>query len=735
MTNLDQEKTGSAAKEEPEIASLTRSGLTLRMFLLSFIFGTVFSVASVYTLVVLSFSMGVVGTTSIVLASSASIYAVNSSAKKRANTLSTHEVVGMNWLSGAFMQSLGTSIVISGILIMRDILPSTSLAGWQRWWFAPPQSELGNPLSWLPVIAFWTMMVLIGRVALIGVALRLKRRYIDTDDLPYPAAEARADVARELTMNVESLTHSLRLFLSGVIIAVIFSLVFERTWEYPLVLPLLSTIVGIVLVTGGRSNAFPWKLGRKAGGALSKVAYVFAFVFFFIGILGLISCIYAPTGSLLYYLRYGFDPVPMSHFIDLSTLIPQLSGLGFGVAVSILLFSIGYLIPSDSSSGILIGSVVAFVIIPLGYVGLTGTLNKTLILNIDLSLTLAALFCATIVGAIVTIARTFSPNRRTAATTVFGGVKEIFTPNKARKSKAKKRGFERLEDSRWGPFLLTWIPLTLLALITIFVVATEPGMPAFLPIIIVLFVFVVTPLVTMIRTWILSRTTRASSQAPLPFLYEAVLYGSGVRQFSPYAFGPSVPSGTEDVMSQLRVGRLTQTESRVIYWADLIGFPILGVFVSSLICLWIFGAVGAPSTMITPPGSGTPAVLEQWNFAPIWNALYTFILLLAQGGGAFPYQCDPIIFFLLPLIILSLWTILLGFKRIPIASMAGIIVGFAILPYFAITISIGALTAALVRRIKGIEWFGKYGTILGAGIYAGASISLLLTVIVAPLIV
>jgi hypothetical protein len=735
MSNTDQERMDLTAKEEPEIASVTRSGLTLRMFLLSFVFGTVFSVASVYTLVVLSFSMGVVGTTSIVLASSASIYAVNSTAKKRANTLNTQEVVGMNWLSGAFMQSLGTNIVISGILIMRYILPSTSLAGWQRWWFAPPQGELGNLLSWLPVILFWTMMVLVGRIAMIGIALRLKRRYIDTDDLPYPAAEARADVARELTTSVDSLTHSLRLFLSGVIIAIIFSLVFERTWEYPLVLPLLSSVVGIVLVAGGRSNAFPWKLGRKAGGGLSRAAYLFSFVFFFIGILGLISCIYAPAGSLFYHLRYGFDSVPLSRFIDLSFLVPQLNGLGFGVAVSILLFSIGYLIPFDSSSGILIGSLVAFVMIPLGFVGLTGTLNRTLILNIDLSLTLAALFCATIVGAVVSIARTFSPNRRAAATAVFGGVKEIFTPNRVRKSRAKRTGFERLEDSRWAPFLLTWIPLTLLALITIFVVATEPGMPAFLPIIIILFVFVATPVVAMVRSWILSRTTRASSQAPFPFLYEAVLYGSGVRQFSPYAFGPSVPGGTEDIMSQLRVGRLTQTQSRVIYWADLIGFPIFGVFVSSLICLWIFGAVGSPSPMITPPGSGTPTLLEQWNFAPIWNALYTFILLLAQGGGAFPYQCDPIIFFLLPLIILSLWTILLGFKRIPIASIAGIIVGFAILPYFAITISIGALTAAIVRRIKGVEWFGKYGTILGAGIYAGASISLLLTVMVAPLIV
>jgi hypothetical protein len=571
-------------------------------------------------------------------------------------------------------------------------------------------------------------------MALIGVALRLKRRYIDTDDLPYPAAEARADVARELTLSVESLTHNLRLFLSGVLIAITFSLVFERTWDYPLILPLLSTVAGIVLVAGARSNAFPWKFGKGSRRGLSKVAYFFSYILFFIGVLGLVSCVYSPAGSLLYYLRYGFNPVPAPRFIDLSPLIPQLSGLGFGVAVSILLFSIGYLIPSDSSSGVLIGSLVAFVLIPLGFVGITGSLNQTLILNIDLSLTLAALFCATIVGAVVTIVRTFSPNRRGAAAAILGGVKEMYTPNRVKKSRGKKGGFERLEESTWGPFLLTWIPLTLLALITIFVVATEPGIPSFLPIIILLFVFIVTPIATMVGTWILSRTTRASSQVPLPFLYESILYGTGVRQFSPYAFGSSVPGGTEAILSQLRVGRLTQTESRVIYWADLIGFPILGVFVSSLICLWIFGAVGTPSPRITPPGSGSPTVLEQWNFAPIWNALYTFILILAQGGGAFPYQCDPVIFFLLPLVLLSAWTVLLGFKRIPIASIAGIIVGFAILPYFAITISIGALAAVIVRRIKGIEWFGKYGTILGAGIYAGASISLLLTVVVAPLV-
>jgi hypothetical protein len=518
-----------------------------------------------------------------------------------------------------------------------------------------------------------------------------------------------------------------------VIIAVIFSLIFEQTWQYPLVLPVLSTVAGIVLVAGARTNAFPWKL-RKTGTGLSKVAYLFSFVLFFIGILGFISCFHAPSGSLFYYLRYGFSPVPISDFVDLSPLIPQLSGLGFGIAVSILLFSIGFLIPSDSSSGIFIGSLVAFVVIPLGFLGLTGTLNRTLILNIDLSLTLAALFCATIVGAAVAIVRTFSPNRRAAVAAVLGGVKEIFTPNKARRSKPKKRGFERLEESRWGPFLLTWIPLTLLALITISVVATEPGMPVFLPIIILLFVFVVTPLTTMMRAWILSRTTRASSQIPLPFLYEAVLYGSGVKQFSPYAFGPSVPGGTEDIMSQLRVGRLTQTESRVIYWADLIGFPILGVFVSSLICLWIFGVIGAPSPLITPPGTGSPTVLGQWNFAPVWNALYTFILLLAQGGGPFPYNCDPVFFFLIPLLILFAWTILLAFKRIPIASVVGILVGFAVLPYYAITISIGALVAGIVRRFKGIEWFGRYGTILGAGIYAGASIALLVTVVVAPLI-
>jgi hypothetical protein len=569
----------------------------------------------------------------------------------------------------------------------------------------------------------------------IGIALRLKRRYIYTDDLPYPAAEARADVARELTLSVESLTHNLRLFLSGVIVAVIFSLVFERTWDYPLALPLLSTIAGIVLVAGARSNAFPWKLGRKSRRGLNKVAYLFSYILFFIGILGLISCVYAPAGSLLYYLRYGFNPVPASRFIDLSPLIPQLSGLGFGVAVSILLFSIGYLIPSDSSSGMLIGSLVAFVLIPLGFVGFTGSVDHTRIFNIDLSLTLAALFCATIVGAAVAIMRTVLPNRRGAAMAILGGIKGIYTPNRAKKSRVKKGGFERLGESTWGPFLLTWISLIVLVSITIFVVATEPGVPPFLPIIILLFVFIITPIATMVRTWILSRTTRASSQTPFPFLYEAILYGTGVRQLSPYAFGSSVPGGVEGILSQLRVGRLTQTESRVVCWADLIGFPILGVFMSSLICLLIFGTVGAPSRLITPPGSGSPTVLEQWNFAPIWNALYTFILLLAQGGGAFPYDCgDPVIFFVIPLVLLSAWTILLGFRRIPIASIAGILVGFAILPYFAITISLGALAALIVRRIKGVEWFGKYGTILGAGIYAGASIALLLTVVLSPLI-
>jgi hypothetical protein len=721
------------ATEELGPSSVAGSGLTLRIFVLSFVFGTIFSIASVYTLVVLSFSVGVAGTTSVVLASSASIYAVSSS-KRKVKTLSTHEVVGMNWLSSAFLQSLGTTIVISGILIIRDILPSTSFTGWQRWWFAPPQSQLGNALSWIPVILFWTMMVFISRIVVVGIAMRLKRRYIDTDDLPFPAAEARADVARELTLSAESLTRNLQLFLSGLIIAIAFSLVFEQTWDYPLVLPVSLTIAGAVLVAGGRSGAFPWKLGKKPRRGLSKVVYLVSYALFFVGILGLISCLYAPSGSLLYYLRYGFDPVVALRFIDLSSLIPELGGLGFGIAVSILLFSIGFLIPSDSSSGILIGSLIAFVFIPLGFVGLTGSVSLTSIFNIDLSLTLAALLCATIVGAIVTIMRTIMPSKRSALASVFEGMKEIYTPNRVKKTKSRKGGFERLEGSTWGPFVLTWIPLTVLALITIFIVATEPGMPTYLPLIILTFAFIITPVATMMRTWILSRTTRASSQVPFPFLYEAVLYGAGVRQLSPFAFGSSVPGASEGILSRLRVGRLTQTESKVIYWVDLIGFPVLGVFVSSLICLWIFGTVGAPGFGITPPGSGSPTVLGQWNFAPIWNAMYTFILLIAQGGGPFPYNCNPVFFFLIPLIILSAWTILLGFKRIPLASIAGIVVGFAVLPYIAITISIGALVAAVIRKIKGIEWFGRYGTIFGAGLYAGACISLLLTIAIVPLI-
>jgi hypothetical protein len=83
---------------------------------------------------------------------------------------------------------------------------------------------------------------------------------------------------------------------------------------------------------------------------------------------------------------------------------------------------------------------------------------------------------------------------------------------------------------------------------------------------------------------------------------------------------------------------------------------------------------------------------------------------------------------------LTAWTILHGLRRIPIASTAGIMVGFAVLPYIAITIFLGALTAAIIKRLKGIEWFSKYGITLGAGIYAGASIAMFLIVVVAPLI-
>jgi hypothetical protein len=185
----------------------------------------------------------------------------------------------------------------------------------------------------------------------------------------------------------------------------------------------------------------------------------------------------------------------------------------------------------------------------------------------------------------------------------------------------------------------------------------------------------------------------------------------------------------------MRVARLTKTDSRIVYWADLIGFPILGVFFSFLICIWVFSTIGIPSASFVPPGSGGGAtVLAQWSFTPIWSVLYTFIVWVAQGGGAFPFNCDPILFFLLPFTILAFWTILHGLRRIPIASTAGIAIGLAILPYIAITIFLGTLTATIIKELKGTEWFARYGTTLGIGIYAGASVSLLMIVLLTPLI-
>lgn len=86
------------------------------------------------------------------------------------------------------------------------------------------------------------------------------------------------------------------------------------------------------------------------------------------------------------------------------------------------------------------------------------------------------------------------------------------------------------------------------------------------------------------------------------------------------------------------------------------------------------------------------------------------------------------------IIVFAVWTTLHGLRRVPLASTAGIAIGFALLPYMAITIFLGALAATIVKRAKGVEWFARYGITLGAGVYAGASITIFLIVVIAPLI-
>jgi hypothetical protein len=712
--------------------------LTLRAVLLTFIFSIFFSVATIYTLVVLSFSMGIMGVVSVVLASSASIWGVNATTKNKVKPPSAQELAGMSWLSSAFTQSLGTTIVIGGVFLMRFILPPSMFSSWQRWWFAPAQSELGNIVAWLPTILFWMLVVFVVRLAVVGISLKFKQRYIDTDELPFPVAEGQADVIKELTLENEPPTPNLRYFLAGMIFALVFSLFAEHDWDYPLLAPLIATAAGIALLVGGMNNAFPWRVGTKLPKGLDKVAYYFSYAFLFVGALGLASCVYAPAGSLFHNLRFGFptggDLGYLARFIDLSFLVPQLGGLGFGVSISILLFVIGYLIPTDSSSGILLGSVTAFILIPLGGIGLTGSVDPALLYKIDFSLILAALLCATVVGSAVIIARTILANREGARLVILRGTMALYTLGEGRKTRTRAKGFQRLSGNVWVHYLLVWVPLAILSLIAILIVGMEPGTPWYLSVVILLFGFGITPLATTLGTWVASRTTRMPSQSPLPFLYEAVLLGTGVRELSPYAFGAPVVWQAPGLLSQLRVARLTKTESKVVYWADIIGFPVLGVMASFLVCIWVFSSIGMPGESLTPPGGVGSTPLGQWNFAPIWNALYTFIVWLAQGGGTTLIPENAVLFFLVSLIVLAVWTILHGFRRIPIASTAGIAIGFAVLPYIAITIFLGAVTATIVKRLKGIEWFTKYGITLGAGIYAGASITMFLIVVVAPLI-
>nr|MDO8098735.1 OPT/YSL family transporter [Candidatus Njordarchaeota archaeon] len=722
-----------------------RGNLTWRAFFLAFVFGLFFSVATIYTLVVLSFSMGVVGIVSVIIASSAATWGINLSVNRKVMPLSPQEAVGISWLSTAMTQSFGTTVVVSGVLLMRYILPSSAFPDWQRWWFAPPGRELGSFSAWMPTILFWMLVVFLSRLAVIGVGAKLRRRYIETDELPFPVAEAQADMIKELTTLGEPPIPKLRYFLVGMIIAITFSLVVEHNWDYPLLTPLLTTAAGIVALVGATNNAFPWKVGKKLPRGLDKVAYYFAYPLLFIGFLGLISYVYAPSGSILFYLRNGFglDPNVMGfysthpdyalRFIDFSFLIPQLSGLGFGISLSILLFIIGYLIPADQSSGILIGSLGAFVLIPLAILGFTGSVALATVYSVDSSLVLVALLCATIVGSAVTILRTVLSNRHGAKQVIIIGVKEIYGLARVKKPKVSRKASQKLSRTVWNPFVLIWIPLIALAFVTIAVVGIEPTAPWYLSIVILVFALIVTPVAITLGAWVTGRTTRITSVSPLPFLYEGTLFGTGVKTLSPYAFGAPTVWQAPGILSQLRVARLTRTESRVVYWADLIGFPIMGVLLGSLVCIWVFSSIGTPHETLSSPGTGS-TLFTQWNFSPVWSALYTFVTWLAQGGGAFPYQCDPMFFFVLPLILLAAWTILHGFRRIPIGSIAGIAVGFAVLPYMAITIALGTFLAVITKKLKGVEWFSRYGTTLGAGLYAGASVSLFLLVFVAPLI-
>lgn len=234
------------------------------------------------------------------------------------------------------------------------------------------------------------------------------------------------------------------------------------------------------------------------------------------------------------------------------------------------------------------GSLTAFVLVPLGLFGLTGSIDATLLTSIDSSLILAALLCAAVVGSAVIIARTIITNREGAKLVILQGMKALYTPGEGRKTKTRGKVFQTLSTNAWAQYLLIWIPTALLALIAIIIVGLEPGAPSYLIVIILLFAFVMTPLATTLGTWVSSRTTRMSSQTPVPFLYEAVLSGIGTRDFSPYAFGAPVVWQAPGLLSQLRVARLTKTESRVVYWADIIGFPLLGVLVSFLVCIWVF---------------------------------------------------------------------------------------------------------------------------------------------------
>ncbi len=403
----------TAPEAVPEALEYLKSGMTLKMAVLSIIFGSIYSMLVVYTAITLLWIPFTAAVLATMLTSGAILWGLNSLGI--AKPFTKQELATMGWFASTICFASGSGLISSAIFMCFLGMPESVWKGtkwygiyhdvikpfstWYAWWVCPRWSEIArwNFTGFIPVIILSVILIILARLVSIGIGMQWRHQYVEVYEWPFPTAIARAETAIDLS--IECPLDRLKYFFGGAIIALLWGLIIEHLWDYPWGIVWTLTIIGIIAFFCTLSGAFPWDSGiSHLPKYLNRWGYYLAYICFIVGpVLGLVAIALKwagllARGSFLWYLAHGlydgpfyeemkyhrypigpdwlvaaYQSSPDWYYLTIDFTDDIVRGGGFGafaISLKFIFIAIGFLIFIDAALGVFIGSLVAYSLIP-----------------------------------------------------------------------------------------------------------------------------------------------------------------------------------------------------------------------------------------------------------------------------------------------------------------------------------------------------------------------------------